>query len=111
MSQRQRRETGSDPTVEWKCGAVLVLRRRRYTVDRDRIVYSEGILYRKQTTVLYERIDAIRREQGFLNKIFKNGNVTILTAGSSKPDLVLKNCPDYLAFHEEIQRHYRQRKA
>jgi membrane protein YdbS with pleckstrin-like domain len=91
-------------TIPW---TILATRRRRYQIDGDRILLSEGILYRTQSTILFERIDAIRCGQGFLGKLFKNGDVTILTAGSSKPDLVLKNCPDYQAFHAEIQRRYR----
>ncbi|MEE2828118.1 MAG: PH domain-containing protein, partial [Myxococcota bacterium] len=88
---------------------VLVVRRRAYRIESDRIVYSSGILYRHQATVLFDRIDTIRHNQGALNKLFGNGNVTIMTAGSSAPDLVLRNLPSYLRFHQSIQERYRAR--
>jgi hypothetical protein len=38
-----------------------------------------------------------------LNKMFKNGSVSIMTAGSSKPDLKLVDSPDYLRLYEVIR--------
>ena len=87
----------------------LTVRRRSYRLEAHRAIYRSGILYRKQTSVLYDRIDAIRHKQGALGKMFSNGQVIILTAGSSAPDLVLDALPGYLDFHEEIQRRYRRR--
>ena len=84
------------------------LRRRSYHLEPDRAVYRSGILYRRQTSVLFDRIDAIRHQQGPLNKVFRNGSVVILTAGSSAPDLVLTALSGHLEFHEEIQRRYRR---
>jgi len=80
----------------------LVLRRRQYRIEAERVVYTSGVLYRTHTSIAFNRIDAIRHEQGALNKLFKNGNVILLTAGSSKPDLVLRDLPDYEAFYGRI---------
>ena len=91
------------PLVFWS------VRRRSYRLERSRAVFASGILYRKQASVLFDRIDAIRHQQGALNKMFRNGQVVVLTAGSSAPDLVLAALPGYLDFHEEIQRRYRRR--
>lgn len=87
----------------------LAVRRRSYQVEPNRAVFRSGILYRKQTSILFDRIDAIRHRQRALNKLFGNGAVVVLTAGSSAPDLVLGALPGYLDFHEEIQRRYRRR--
>ena len=37
--------------------------------------------------------------------MFKNGNVSIMTAGSSKPDLTIIDSPDYFKLYEIIREH------
>ena len=90
-------------TIPW---TLYVVRRRRYVVEPRRVVARTGVVYRVQSSNLHSRIDTLRRAQGPLNKLFKNGNVTLFTAGSSQPDLVLANLPDYEAVHEAVERHY-----
>jgi membrane protein YdbS with pleckstrin-like domain len=85
------------------------VRRRSFRLEANRAICRSGLLYRTQTSVLYDRIDAIRHKQGALGKMFSNGEVVILTAGSSAPDLVMAAHPGYMEFHEEIQRRYRRR--
>ena len=92
-------------TVPWM---VLVVRRRRYFVERHRVLVRRGILYRSQASILHDRIDSLRRNQRLLGKCFGNGTVTILTAGSSQPDLELTNAPDYLQLYELLQQHYKE---
>ena len=38
-----------------------------------------------------------------MNKIFKNGRVSIMTAGSSNPDLVLNAVVDFGGVYKEIK--------
>ncbi len=87
---------------------ILSVRRRAGRVEAERVVFTSGILYRQQTSILLDRIDTIRHAQNLLNKMFGNGNVTVLTAGSSSADLVLAHLPGYLALHGAIQERYRQ---
>ena len=61
---------------------------RRYEVEADRVVHRGGILFKFATSVLYNRLDSLQQDQGALGKAFGNGRVTLLTAGSSSPDLV-----------------------
>ena len=89
--------------------AVARARRRRYRFESDRVVRSEGIFYRTESAVLYQRIDSIRQDQGLLGKMFGNGNVTIFTAGSSRPDLILDALPDHAAAYQLLQEKYRNR--
>lgn len=86
---------------------VLEVRRRRFRLERDRVVRQWGILYRHQATILYSRFDSIQRKQGFLNKMFGNATLTVFTAGSSNPDLVLEDMPDADAVYEVMKKHYR----
>lgn len=90
-------------TVPW---VILEIRRRRYDIEPHRVVFTRGILYRVQTSVLYERVDSLRNAQGFLHKIFGNGDVTIFTAGSSKPDLVLSSLKEFREVYRDIRDRY-----
>ncbi len=83
---------------------IIRVKRWRYRIEDFRIVTNHGALFRKETSVLLDRVDSLQQSQGFLNKIFRNGKVSIMTAGSSKPDLILIDSPDYLKLHEEIRR-------
>ena len=75
-------------------------------VETGRVVYESGVLYRRHESVLWSRIDALRRKRGFLNTMLGNGSVTLLTAGSSKPDLVLSAMPDCDDFYAELLENY-----
>jgi len=90
-------------TLPW---TVLAVRRRRYRIETGRVVYESGVLYRRHESVLWSRIDALRRKRGFLNTMLGNGSVTLLTAGSSKPDLVLSAMPDCDDFYAELLENY-----
>lgn len=82
---------------------VLGVKRFRYRVEAARVVMSWGIFYRSETSILLDRVDSLQQSQGPLNKMFRNGNVRIMTAGSSKPDLVIADSPAYLALYESIR--------
>lgn len=84
--------------------AILRIKRWHYQLEQDRVVIRWGLVFPKETSVLLDRVDSIQQNQGPLNKLFKNGNVSIMTAGSSKPDLVIINCPQYLPLYNEIRR-------
>ena len=64
---------------------------------------SWGILYRSETSILLDRVDSLQQSQGPLNKLFRNGNVSIMTAGSSKPDFKIIDSPAYLAMYGIIR--------
>ena len=85
---------------------IVSVKRRVYRVEADRAVLEEGVLYRSHTSVLFERIDSLQQAQGALGKAFSNGTVTLLTAGSSRPDLVLGNTPGYGELYAAIRERY-----
>jgi uncharacterized membrane protein YdbT with pleckstrin-like domain len=82
---------------------VIRVKRWRYRVEAARVVTGWGIFYRSETSILLDRVDSLQQSQGPLNKLFKNGNVRIMTAGSSKPDLSIVDSPAYLALYEVIR--------
>jgi membrane protein YdbS with pleckstrin-like domain len=77
--------------------------RWRYRVEDFRVVVSRGVFYRKQTSILLDRVDSLQQKLGVLNKVFRNGDVSIMTAGSSKPDLKIIDSPGYLALYQLIR--------
>ena len=88
------------PFVAWQTSV------RSYTVEQDRVVMRGGIFFKNATSVLFNRIDSIQQNQGALGKAFGNGQVLILTAGSSAPDLVIHNVPGYTELYDTIRKHY-----
>jgi membrane protein YdbS with pleckstrin-like domain len=88
------------PIVAWQ------VKVRRYDVETDRVVERGGILFKKVVSVLFNRIDSLQQHQGALGKAFRNGQVTILTAGSSSPDFTVSNVPDYTEVYDTIRKHY-----
>jgi membrane protein YdbS with pleckstrin-like domain len=82
---------------------IMRVKRWRYRVEASRIVSSWGILYRCESSILLDRVDSLQQSQGPLNKMFKNGNVTIMTAGSSKPEFKIIDAPAYLELYRIIR--------
>jgi uncharacterized membrane protein YdbT with pleckstrin-like domain len=83
---------------------IIRVKRWRYRIEDFRIVTNHGVLFRSETSVLLDRVDSLQQSQGLLNKVFRNGKVSVMTAGSSKPDLVLIDSPAYLRLYEEIRK-------
>ncbi|MFW5746165.1 MAG: PH domain-containing protein [Nanoarchaeota archaeon] len=86
--------------------SLWAVRVRRYTITSRRIIYTSGIIYRKEHSILFSRIDHINVQQGMLNKIFGNGNISINTTGSSGTEMVLSNVPDHERFYRVLKQHY-----
>ncbi|MFW6415377.1 MAG: PH domain-containing protein, partial [Thermodesulfobacteriota bacterium] len=86
--------------------AVWKARRVKYIIEPERVLMRKGVLYRRQTSIIFDRIDHIQTGQNFLNKLFKNGNILIYTAGSSKPELVLKDIRNHTEFHRQLRNYY-----
>ncbi len=82
---------------------IIRVKRWRYRIEDFRIVLSRGIFFRHETSVLLDRVDSLQQRQGLLNKMFRNGKVSIMTAGSSKPDLVIVDSPDFRELHDTIR--------
>jgi len=91
------------PLLPW---VWLSVKRRSYRVEQDRAVIESGVLYRTHTSVLFDRIDSLNQGQGLLGKVFENGSVTLMTAGSSRPDLVLSDTAGYQELYGAIRARY-----
>lgn len=79
----------------------------RYRIEPGRVLMRSGRLFRRQTSILFSRIDHIQSGRGALNKLIGNGNIVISTAGSSRPELLLRDVKDHEAFYKALQDHHR----
>ena len=86
--------------------AVLIIKAREYVIQPHRVVAKSGILYKKQVSVVFSKVDHINISQGPLNKIFGTGNISVNTTGSSRPELVISNIKDFRHFYDVLKRHY-----
>jgi uncharacterized membrane protein YdbT with pleckstrin-like domain len=66
-----------------------------YSLQKDRVVYSSGIFYKKILSIPYIRFNFIENDTWFVNKIFGNWNVWIFTIWSGKKELNIKNIKNY----------------
>ena len=79
---------------------------KSFSIQNYRVVAKSGILYKKQTSIIFNKIDHINFSQGVFNKIFRNGNITVNTTGSSAAELVIRDIPDYKEFYETLKEYY-----
>ena len=79
---------------------------RSYYIQDSRVVGQYGIIYKKQKSILYSKINHINYSQGILNKLFNNGNVQIVTTGSAMPELSIDNVNSFSQIYEMLKKHY-----
>ena len=71
-----------------------------------RLVLSWGLLYKSQKSIVFPKIDHINKRQGPLNKLFGTGTIIVNTAGSSFPELMIRNLKDYDDFFRILEDYY-----
>lgn len=85
---------------------VIEVKMKTYYIESYRVLSKTGIFYKRQKSIIFDKIDFINNSQFFLNKLFKNGNITVNTVGSSSSELVLKNMKNYREFYELLKQVY-----
>jgi uncharacterized membrane protein YdbT with pleckstrin-like domain len=83
---------------------ILEIALRKYELEKNRLVVKSGIIYRKQTSLLYSRIDNIEKQQGLLGKILGNANINLHTVGSKFLELQLLNIKGFEEVYEFLQK-------
>ena len=79
---------------------------KSYIIQPYRVIAKSGIFYKKQVSIVFNKIDHINFGQGMLNKMFKNGNITVNTTGSSMAELTIHSIPDYKEFYDTLKKYY-----
>lgn len=86
------------PFVIWNA------RMKSYAIEGKRLVYRWGIFYKKQQSILYNKIDHVSFSQGAFNKMFKNGTISVNTTGSSTVEMTIRNISEYKEFYEVLKK-------
>jgi len=79
---------------------------RSFIIQPYRVIAKSGIFYKKQISIVFNKVDHINFSQGMLNKMFKNGNITVNTTGSSTAELVISNIDNFKEFYEVLKKYY-----
>lgn len=77
-----------------------------YKIQNYRIIAKSGIFYKKQTSIVFNKIDHLTNRQGLVNKIFKNGNIFVFTTGSSSVEMSVVNIPNFYEFYKKLEEFY-----
>jgi uncharacterized membrane protein YdbT with pleckstrin-like domain len=83
------------------------VKRKSYLIQDYRVVYRRGIIFRKQTSIVFNKIDHIDYREGALNKLFKNGDVLVNTVGTSKTELTFTDIPNFKEFYSLLEDEYK----
>lgn len=85
---------------------VISLRCKTYSVQDRRVVARSGVIYKREISILFNRIDSISVQQGFLHKLCGNGNITVNTTGSSAPEITIENISNHQALYRVLKDAY-----
>jgi membrane protein YdbS with pleckstrin-like domain len=77
-----------------------------YAIQPYRVLAKSGILYKRQTSIVFTKIDHLKSFEGLTNKIFRNGSIVVHTTGSSRPEIVIYNIPNYRKFYSTLEKYY-----
>ena len=86
--------------------AVSYVKRIKYSIDKHKITKDWGLFYKKSRRIHFEDVDFLGKKQRFLHQIFKTGNVTINTVGSSRVDLNVANVENFIEVYEILRKYY-----
>lgn len=79
---------------------------KSYVIQPYRVYKKSGIVYKRQKSIVFNKIDHVSFGQGFLNKVFRNGTIVVNTTGSSTAELNVRNIPNFKHFYELIKKYY-----
>ena len=77
-----------------------------YQFSKIALQKYSGIFYKTKTSIPYSRIDHINSAQQLIGKIFKTGNISIFTTGTSNAEIVMGNIEAYKKASDEIYQLY-----
>ncbi len=71
-----------------------------YDYQKDRILFRSGIIYKSLHSILYKKFNYVESSQGFINKVFRNGNIKVYTLGSWGVDMYIQDVDNYKEVNE-----------
>lgn len=92
----------------WFIITVIIIKVISYKIHSYVVCKYYGVIYRKCLSIPFNKIDFINSNQNAVNKVFKTGNVTINTIGSSVSELTVANISSFNKFYEVIKSNYKK---
>ncbi|PZM82334.1 hypothetical protein DLH72_04145 [Candidatus Gracilibacteria bacterium] len=83
---------------------IWYIKSKYYLLQKDRLLLGFGIIYKSKRTILYDRINFVEKNQGFLGKIFGNGTVQVYTVGSGMVDLIFTDTEDFRKIYDKLKK-------
>ena len=83
---------------------IWIIKVKYYNFEKDRVLFSSWIIYKKKHTILYNRFNFIEKNQWFINKIFKNWTVKIYTLWSWSVEMLIKNIPNFKEIYDLLKK-------
>jgi len=83
---------------------VWIIKVKYYNFEKDRVLFGSWIIYKKKHTILYNRFNFIEKNQGFINKIFKNWTVKIYTLWSWGVEMLIKDISNFKKIYELLKK-------
>lgn len=85
---------------------ILIIKKISFIIQDERLIKYSGVLFKSKKTIIYSKLDHITKSQGFVNKLFNNGNVNIYTTGSSIVEMQIFAIKDYNGFYSIVEKKY-----
>ena len=85
------------------------IKRESYVLEEYRVLAVSGILYRRQTSIIFDKVNTINKYQGAMGKLFGFGSVSVRTTSSTTaiPEMTVKNIREYEQFYAILKENYR----
>ncbi|MCU0235941.1 MAG: PH domain-containing protein [Acidobacteria bacterium] len=89
---------------------IILVKSLRYEVTSERIKITSGILSKKCSALELYRVKDYTLEAPFFFRLFRLGNVNILTSDRSNPEIVLRAVPRARKLMDDIRTHVELRR-
>ncbi len=83
---------------------IWIIKVKYYNFEKDRVLFWSWIIYKRRQSILYSKFNFIEKNQGFINKIFKNGIVKIYTLWSWRVEMLLKDIDNFKDIYELLKK-------
>lgn len=89
------------PIIIWI--TIWYIKSKKYVLQKSRVLSFWGIIYKNKSSILFNKINFIEKNQWFINKLFWNWSISIFTKWSWFSDLKIENTGDFVEIYEQLK--------
>ncbi len=82
---------------------IWYIKSKIYILQNSRFLNYYWIIYKHKKSILYQKIDFIEKNQWFIHKIFRNGNISIFTKWSWSSDAKIIDISKFTEFYDIVK--------